>query len=99
MSELEKLMVNPFVILFEKLERIEKMLVEYSETSQQTIIEKSADEKMNTKQLAEYLNCNRITIHNLKKQGTIPYYGTRKMTYFIKSEIDEALSSRKKKYK
>lgn len=57
------------------------------------------DEKMNTTKLCEYLGVNRITIHNMKKRGAIPYYGNRKYTYFMKSEIDAALSSISKKKK
>lgn len=38
--------------------------------------------------LAKYLDCSLPTIHNLKKEGVLPFYRLGRKVYFKKSEVD-----------
>lgn len=88
-------MQNPFELLNERLNKIEEMLTiimsEISDKDDVKIIH--TEEKMSISELCEYLHITRTTAHNLRVRGVIPFYGTGKLTYFKRSEVDEALRS------
>jgi len=48
------------------------------------------DQNYDIEGLAEYLNCSVQTVHNLKKEGLIPFYRLGRKVYFKKSEVDAA---------
>jgi excisionase family DNA binding protein len=54
------------------------------------------EERLSRKGLAEHLGVTLTTIHNYKKRGAIPYYQTGRTVYFIKHEVEKALSSDRK---
>lgn len=51
------------------------------------------DQRLTTDQIAEYLRKDKSTIMRYKKNGAIPYHQVGRTVYFIKSEVDAALSS------
>jgi excisionase family DNA binding protein len=96
MSQSEMLMGNPFVVLFEKLERIEELLSKSENKELRNILadtQPNIPEKLSISELAKYLNCSKVTIHNYKKRKLFPYYGTGRLTFFKRSEVDAALCS------
>lgn len=48
------------------------------------------DENYDINELADYLKCSVQTVHNIKKEGTIPFYRLGRKVYFKKSEVDAA---------
>ena len=62
-----------------------------------TIPDEQVPENLSISEAAKYLKCSKVTIHKYKKRGMFKFYGTGKLTYFKKHEIDEALSSQPKK--
>ena len=50
-------------------------------------------QQFNISEVAEYLKCSKATIHNYKNNKSIPFHQIGRTVYFIKSEVDEALSS------
>ncbi len=53
------------------------------------------DQEFDIKGVAEYLKCSVMTIHNLKKDGAIPFYRLGRKVYFKKSEIDKSAKVKK----
>jgi excisionase family DNA binding protein len=95
-------MDNPFSIIDERLESIEKCLkdlLSLKENLQHQILKKDIDEdtKLTTDHLAEYLGCSKATVLRYKRDGVFPFYQAGRSFYFKKHEIDQALSSTKKK--
>lgn len=94
-------MENPFEIINNRLDRIEEMI---SILSRNVLSSPSNDlankpeiqEKLSITELAAYLKCSKVTIHNYKKSKKFPYYGTGKLTFFKRSEVDAALLSQVK---
>lgn len=95
-------MDNPFKVLYEKLTEIQnsiKLLADTKKSSEaEVIIEQSEETSYDIPQLANYLNCSKSTVHRYKKNRIIPckQAGAGKKVIFIKSEVDKALSSRRK---
>lgn len=54
------------------------------------LIKSDQDEEFDISGLAAYLKCSINTIHNLKRDGLIPFYRLGRKVYFKKSEIDRA---------
>lgn len=89
-------MQNPFELIDQRLDKIEAMLAELLAINTPTI-ERVLEENLSITELAKYLKCSKVTIHKYKKRKLFPFYGTGKMTYFKRSEVDAALRSQGKK--
>jgi len=95
-------MDNPFSIIDQRLETIEKCLkdlLSIKEDLQQVVFNKAQEEDFTftAEALAGYLNCSKSTVLRYKRDGVFPFYQAGRSFYFKKQEIDQALSSTKKK--
>lgn len=82
-------MENPFEIINERLERIEKMLYLIQEqTTIGSTNNKATDEIMNIKQLTSYLGITKSYIYKLTAKHQIPFYKRGKILYFDRDEIN-----------
>jgi excisionase family DNA binding protein len=79
-------MENPFEIILQKLEKIEKSIEELKNQNKESKIK--VQELLSCVELAEYINLKVSTIYSLVHQKKIPYYKKGKL-YFNKSEIDK----------
>ena len=93
---------NPFDILDERLSKIERsfeVIASYiSGLGEKAPDPESPDQediKFNIDELAEYLKCSKVTIHNYKRNGALPFYQVGRTVLFKKSAVDEAMSSMK----
>src|SRR6478736_9706021 len=91
-------MENPFEIIIEKLNTIEKLLLEI--TNRNTIgnhSSLSSDDLMNVKTIAEYLSLAPSTIYQLTSTREIPHIKKGKRLYFKMGEINKWLAESKRK--
>lgn len=58
-----------------------------------------ADQRFSVKELANYLNCSEVTIGRYVKDNKITYHRIDRTLYFLKSEIDQASSSKNTKFR
>jgi excisionase family DNA binding protein len=80
-------MENPFEVIFEKLESIERLLKQYRGGDEITVTSK---EVMSAKELADYLSISMSQLYKLTHKKEIPFYKPGgKHLYFKKSEIIE----------
>jgi excisionase family DNA binding protein len=86
-------MENPFELILERLDRIEKAIERLNANDPNH----NADIPMNVKEVASYLHLAVATIYGLTHSGIIPYYKTGKKLYFKKDDIDEWIFSKKRK--
>lgn len=84
-------MENPFELIMERLDRIEKALSNIK--IENAIVEES--KAMNVSEVAKYLNTNIPSIYGLTSRAEIPHYKIAKKLYFKKEEIDEWIYSKK----
>lgn len=92
-------MENPFEIILEKLDRIERLINELSATKIE-IETKSPEAKktiMNVEQVADYLNLAKATIYGHTMRRILPHSKRGKRLYFVKSEIDEWIAKHRVK--
>jgi excisionase family DNA binding protein len=92
-------MENPFEVLTNRLEVIQgclEQLILANKPAPQLAPIELMDAKLNVDELAVYLNCARTTVLKYKRNGVIPFYKGGKSFYFIKSEVNAALSSTRK---
>ncbi len=95
-------MDNPFSIIDERLANIEKCLAQLMsvilDKPQQELVDRMEEEaRLTITELAEYLNKDKSTILRYKKNSVFPFYQAGRTVYFKKNEVDQALSSGKKK--
>jgi excisionase family DNA binding protein len=95
-------MDNPFSILDERLANIERCLAQLMsavlDKPQQLLVDRVEEEtRLTIAELAEYLNRDKSTIIRYKKHSVFPFYQAGRTVYFKKHEVDEALSSSKKR--
>jgi len=83
LSALERMISKAFANEMEKFISIEKPT-------------ENADDKLTISEAAAYLKVSKVTIHKYKNNALFPFYQGCGTVYFKKSEIDEALSSKKK---
>lgn len=84
-------MENPFELIMQRLDRIEKA-IENLKTENAIVVESKA---MNVSEVAKYLNTNIPSIYGLTSRAEIPHYKIAKKLYFKKEEIDEWINSKK----
>lgn len=84
-------MENPFDIILDRLDRIEKAIQNLN------IGEPIApvNELLDVKQVASYLKVTKSAIYKLTSMSVIPHYKNGKRLYFKKSDIDEWIFSKR----
>lgn len=82
---LYSLTIGEFVAITKEL--IDKAIKEKDEAAA-TLSEglKAKEEHFNIKQLADFLNCSKVSIHNYKKMG-LPFYRIGRKILFKKQEV------------
>ena len=91
-------MENPFEIIIERLDAIERLLYEIKTGKQiDNVPVVYANELMNVQQVAEYLSLSVQTIYGLVHKMEIPNSKQGKRLYFKRSEIDEWISQSRRK--
>ena len=84
-------MENPFEIILERLDRIEKAIEKLNTTGPVA----AANTPMDIKDLAEYLKMSVSAIYKLTSSSEIPHYKSGKRLYFKKEDINEWIFSRR----
>ena len=90
-------MENPFEIIIERLDNIEKMLLELSKKEVLEHARSNSEDIMTVDQLAEYLTIAKQTIYGLCSAKDLPYFKRGKRVYFKRGEIDNWLKLGKRK--
>jgi excisionase family DNA binding protein len=85
-------MENPFELILERLDRIEKAIDKINSTSQNTT---EINSLMNIKEVAYYLNITISAVYGLTHRRKIPNYKVGKKLYFKKEEIDNWILSKR----
>ncbi|MDI1318086.1 helix-turn-helix domain-containing protein [Flavobacterium sp.] len=80
-------MENPFEIILQKLENIEKSLEDLKNKGIETPSNKL--DIFNTEEVADYIRLTVPTIYGLVHRNKIPYCKKGKKLYFVKSDIDK----------
>ena len=90
-------MENPFEIIIEKLNFIERKLI-YIENKYYQLKEeeKGANEVFTIKQVAKYLHLSVPTIYGLVHRREIPHYKVNKRLYFKQAEILDMIDKRRR---
>lgn len=86
-------MTNPFQEIDSRLQNIEAVLIRLENLQSTSVLAPApqsapADTNYDITGLAQYLGCSIQTVHNLKKDGAIPFYKLGRNVFFKKSEID-----------
>jgi excisionase family DNA binding protein len=84
-------MENPFELILERLDRIEKAINNLNPSDTINVEEKTMD----IIELANYIKVAKTSIYGLTNQKKIPYYKLGKKLHFKKSEIDEWIFSKR----
>jgi excisionase family DNA binding protein len=84
-------MENPFELILERLDRIEKAILNLNIG----IPIAEVNHPMDIKELSAYLNKSKSAIYTMTFSNKIPHYKSGKKLYFKKSEIDEWIFSNK----
>ena len=91
-------MGNPFEIIIQRLDAIERLLYEIKSGKQvDNVPVVYANELMNVQQVAEYLTLSVQTIYSLVHKMEIPNSKRGKRLYFKRSEIDEWIRQSRRK--
>lgn len=90
-------MTNPFEELADRLDRrldrIEALLLEKSNSQLSESILPKKDDLLNIKQAAQLLNMAKGSIYQLVHKGTVPYMKRSKKLYFSEKELRQWLQS------
>ena len=78
-------MENPFEIILERLDRIEKAIENLSTNGPSV----NANDPMDIKALSAYLKTSPSAIYKFTSEGSIPHYKNGKRLYFKKEEIND----------
>jgi excisionase family DNA binding protein len=84
-------MENPFELILERLDRIEKAIQNLDIQESKAPVK----ELQNLEQLASYLKVSKSAIYKLTSTKEIPHYKNGHKLYFKKSDIDEWIFSKK----
>ncbi|RDI56277.1 helix-turn-helix domain-containing protein [Flavobacterium glaciei] len=84
-------MENPFELIMERLDRIEKA-IENLKTANPVQVNNAP---MNVKEVSKYLNLSVSAIYKLTSTSEIPHYKNGKRLYFKKEDIDEWIFSKR----
>lgn len=90
-------MENPFEILEDRLDRIERLLVDLVQRTNVPLEESNTgNEFINVKEVAAYLYLTFPTIYSKVHNGELPNYKRGKRLMFKKTEIDEWIAKGKR---
>ena len=78
-------MENPFEIILERLDRIEKAIEQLSDNGSLA----NANDPMDIKALSTYIKTSPSAIYKFTSLGSIPHYKNGKRLYFKREEINE----------
>ena len=84
-------MENPFELILERLDRIEKAIASLNSTNPIQV----NNAPMDVKDLSEYLKLSVSAIYKLTSTSEIPHYKSGKRLYFKKEDINEWIFSRR----
>ncbi|MBC7523673.1 MAG: helix-turn-helix domain-containing protein [Flavobacterium sp.] len=84
-------MENPFEIILDRLDRIEKAILNLNCISDIP----DSNQIMNISEVATYIKVAKTTIYGMTHRNTIPHYKNGKKLYFKKSEIDKWIFSKR----
>jgi excisionase family DNA binding protein len=84
-------MENPFEIILERLNSIEKAILYLSTNGSLAHI----NDPMDVKDLSAYLKMSASAIYKFTSQGTIPHYKNGKRLFFKREEINEWIFNNK----
>lgn len=84
-------MENPFELILERLDRIEKAITKLNIGTQIAEV----NHPMGVKELTAYLKNSKSAIYAMTASNKIPHYKSGKRLYFKQSEIDEWIFSNK----
>lgn len=91
-------MENPFEIIIQRLDAIERLLYEIKSGKQgDNVPVVYANELMNVQQVAEYLTLSVQTIYGLVHKMEIPNSKRGKRLYFKRTDIDDWIGQSKRK--
>lgn len=86
-------MENPFEIILEKLNNIEKAIEKLNKASN------NDDDFMNIEQAASFVGLSKATVYGLTHERKIPHFKVGKRLYFKKSDVVDWITSTKVKTK
>ena len=86
-------MENPFELVMERLDRIEKAISNLK--TENSIVAES--KPMNLKEVVAYMGTSTSAIYKLTSTAEIPHYKLNKKLFFKKEEIDEWIHANKVK--
>ena len=86
-------MENPFEIILERLDRIEKIIENLSANGPLA----HTNEPMDIKALSAYIKTSPSAIYKFTSQGSIPHYKNGKRLYFKREEFNEWIFTTKVK--
>jgi excisionase family DNA binding protein len=84
-------MENPFELILERLDRIEKAIKNINIPTQIPVNKAPMD----VKELSEYLKMSDSAIYKLTSTSQIPHYKSGKKLYFKKEDIDKWLETKR----
>ena len=90
-------MENPFEIIMEKLDRIERMVNNIQKNQEVKETQDANKGIMNVQQVADYLSISKQTVYGMTCRMEVPFYKRGKKNYFKKSDIDEWLLATRRK--
>lgn len=91
-------MENPFEIIIQRLDAIERLLIEIKTGSSiENVPTWNGNELMNVQQVAEYLTLSVQTIYGLVHKMEIPNFKRGKRLYFKRTEIDDWIGKSRRK--
>ena len=91
-------MENPFEIIIQRLDAIERLLYEIKTGKQvDNVPVVYANELMNVQQVADYLTLSVQTIYGLVHKMEIPNFKRGKRLYFKRTEIDDWIGQSRRK--
>lgn len=82
-------MENPFEIIINKLESIEKMLLDLK--TKEDSADNVSEVLLETKEVLEKLKISPATLYNWRNQGKIPFHKIGRRVYYKESQILAAL--------
>lgn len=77
-------MENPFELIFQKLEAIEKLLKE-----KQTCVAPDTETILNMDQAAEFIGISKATLYGYTSSSKVPHYRNGKFICFKRSELQD----------
>ncbi len=70
---------------------------ELKKLPQQTEENKQQEELLSIEDIQQMFRVSKVTIHEWKKKGILPYYKMNRRVYFKKSEVIDSLKHKKRK--